>query len=125
MTTEIVLTASVSARKTKAGYKARVSMHCNKFKTGGRVYHTTFRHAADINEWTARVVVETVSDIEGLNLHSAIRALETRPASYKSSYIDMLRGCGYGFNTTKRNYRDVVLYSIVSVQPLIKRKEAN
>ena len=72
MTTEIVLTASLSARKTKKGYKARLSMHCNKFTTGGRVYHSTIQHACDINGWAARVIVETTSDIEGLNLNLSL-----------------------------------------------------
>lgn len=125
MTTEIVLTASVSARKTKKGYKARLSMHCNKFTTGARVYHATIKHACDINAWAARVVVETVSDIEGLHLHSAIRALETRPGSFKAVYIEMLRGTGYAFNSKCRSYRGTELYDVVTVQPLIKtRKEA-
>ena len=125
MTTEIVLTASVSARKTKKGYKARVSMHCNKFTTGGRVYHSTIRHACDINSWAAMVIINTVSDIEGLNLHSALHALHSRPGSFKAVYIEMLRGCGYSFNSKCRPYRGTELYSVVSVQPLIKtRKEA-
>lgn len=120
MTTEIVLTASVSARKTKKGYKVRLSMHCNKFTTGGRVYNSTLPHACDVNAWAARVVVETVSDIEGLNLHSAIRALETRPGSFKAVYVEMLRGTGYAFNAKCRSYRGTELYDVVSVQPLIK-----
>lgn len=125
MTTEIVLTASVSARKTKKGYKARVSMHCNKFTTGCRVYHSMIRHACDINSWAAMVIINTVSDIEGLNLHSALHALHSRPGSFKAVYIEMLRGCGYSFNSKCRPYRGTELYSVVSVQPLIKtRKEA-
>lgn len=125
MTTEIVLTASLSARKTKKGYKARLSMHCNKFTTGGRVYHSTIQHACDINGWAARVIVETTSDIEGLNLNSAIRALETRPGSFKAVYIEMLRGTGYTFNSKCRPYRGTELYDSVSVYPLIKTiKEA-
>ena len=125
MTTEIVLTASVSARKTKKGYKARISMHCNKFTTGGRVYHSTIQHACDINAWAAMVIINTVSDIEGLNLHSAMQALHSRPGSFKSVYIEMLRGTGYAFNSKCRSYRGTELYDVVTVQPLIKtRKEA-
>lgn len=125
MTTEIVLTASVSARKTKKGYKARLAMHCNKFTTGARVYHSTIQHACDINGWAAMVIINTVSDIEGLNLHSAMQALHARPGSFKSVYIEMLRGTGYAFNSKCRPYRGTELYNVVSVQPLIKtRKEA-
>ena len=120
MTTEIVLTATVSARKTKKGYKARLYMHCNKFTTGGRVYHSLIRHACDINGWAAMVIINTVSDIEGLNLHSAIRALHARPGSFKAVYVEMLRGSGYAFNSKCRAYRGTELYDSVSVQPLIK-----
>lgn len=120
MTTEIVLTASVSARKTKKGYKARLAMHCNKFTTGARVYHATIQHACDINGWAAMVIINTVSDIEDLNLHSAMLALHSRPGSFKSVYIEMLRGTGYAFNSTCRPYRGTELYNVVSVQPLIK-----
>lgn len=122
---EIVLTASVSARKTKHGYKARLSMHCNKFTTGGRVYHATIRHACDINGWAALVIINTVSDIECLNLHSALQALHSRPGSFKSVYVEMLRGTGYTFTAKCRPYRGTELYDVVSVQPLIKTaKEA-
>lgn len=125
MKNEITLTASVSARKTKKGYKARVSMHCNKFTTGGRVYHATISHACDVNGWAALVIVNTVSDIEGLNLHSAMQALHSRPGCFKSVYIEMLRGTGYAFNSKCRPYRGTELYNVVTVQPLIKtRKEA-
>lgn len=125
MTTEIVLTASVSARKTKKGYKARLSMHCNKFTTGGRVYHSTIRHACDINGWAAMVIINTVSDIEGLNLHSALHALHSRPGSFRAVYIEMLRGTGYAFNSECKPYHGTELYNGVSVHKLIKpTKEA-
>lgn len=120
---EIVLTASLSARKTKQGYKARLSMHCNKFNTGGRVYHATIRHACDVNGWAALVIINTVSDIEGLNLHSALQALHSRPGSFKAVYIEMLRGTGYAFNSKCRAYHGTELYDSVSVYPLIKTKK--
>lgn len=125
MNTEFVLTAMVTARKTKKGYKARVSIQCNKFTTGCRVYHSLIRHACDVNAWAARVLVEVTSDIEGLNLHSAIGALETRHGSFKAVYIEMLRGCGYAFNSKCRPYHGDELYDCIAIQPLIKVKKGD
>lgn len=123
MTNEIIMTANVATRKTKNGFNVALSVQCNKFTTGRRVYHTKINFVGDVDHWTARVLTELVSDIEGLNLNNAIRALEVTHCGYKNIYWNLLTGNGYAVNKRQRPYYNSSVYTLIMITQAIKTKK--
>lgn len=122
---ELMLTAFITTRKISDGFKVSVKIHCNKFTTGGRTYHGRVRFVGDIDHWTARVIAEVVSDIEGLHLHNAIRALEATHCAYKNMMFNLIKGNGFAVSTTQRPYYNSSVYRTVDVWPLIKTNKGS
>lgn len=121
-TDELVLTASVNCRKVPKGFKVEIVIHSSKSTSGRIRYHSLIRFAADINFWVARIIANYVSDIENLNLHSAIRALEVRHVCTPDVCLNMLRGSGYALTITSKQYYEAIVYKMFLITPLIKTK---
>jgi len=123
-TDELVLTASITPRKLKNGFKVRVHVVCNKFTTGSRVYNFKTNFVGDIDHEVARLITNLVSDIEDLNLHTAIRALEVTHSAYKNIVWNLLKGLKYGVSThNKTDYYNSSVYSLITIHPLIRKRD--
>lgn len=123
---DFVLLASVACRKVNDGVSVKLTIRHNGSKHGASHYKAKFVNVGDIDHWIARTVVNVCSDVQHLELHAAIRALEKRHCALKNIVWELLRGSGYSVTLSSKPYYNSAVYTSVTVQNLIlsKRSEA-
>ena len=119
--THFFLNAMVKCRKLSDGFKVTVHMTSDKFN-GGRAYSSRVKFVGDIDHFIARVVVEVCSDLNELQLHTAIRALEVTHNGYKNIYWALLKGSGYAARIESRSYYNSSVYNYIAITNLIGSK---
>lgn len=113
------LNAFIQHRRVNDGVRVTLKLTCNKFTSGARTHKAHFVNIGDIDHWVARIVVETCSDVQGLTLRAALRALEVRHCCLKNITWELLRGCGYSVGMDNKPYYNSSVYTAVRVFDLI------